>query len=320
MGLATVGGYPVKQDYIPHLYSPILLEKFHDNTFMTKICNRDYEGDLKKAGDQITIRGLPDIKTFRYKKGMNIPFQGYETTSTTFPVERSRGYAFKVNSIDEKLSDLNGWVNQWTDEGAIALAQDNEMEFLEDIYSYCDAANAGVAAGYRSASYDLGATATPLEIYKTTQTAEHKSSAIDAVATAAACLEEQKGGMGVDPWIIIPVWMGLYIQTGELKEVSLSGDDASLLRKNVKALGSLAGFTVYTSNLLKVDANEAATGGKSYNVIFGDKKAITFAEQISITEVKDNPFEPGKLHSSIMVYDWFPIQPTRFGHMIICKG
>jgi hypothetical protein len=55
-------------------------------------------------------------------------------------------------------------------------------------------------------------------------------------------------------------------------------------------------------------------------VIFGDRKAITFAEQISITEVKDNPFEPGKLHSSIMVYDWFPIQPTRFGHMLVCKG
>lgn len=318
MSIPQIGGLPVASSYIPHKYSPLLLEKYHDNTFLTKVTNRDYEGDFRESGDQITIRHRPDISTFRYRKGMTIPYQGLATGETVVTVDRARGWAFKVNKIDEKLTDLKGFVGQWTDEGAKALAEDNEAEFLADIFSRCDAANAGNTAGLRSSSYDLGSAITPLQVVNSGATSDHVANAPDAIAAAAAALSEQPGGMGDDPWIIIPVWMGLRIQTSELKNASDSGDDQSMLRKSIKALGKIAGFTVYQSNLVKVDTD--GSNNKLYNVVFGDRAGITFAEQVSISEVKPNPFEPGDLHSSIMVYDWFPIQPTRFGHMVVTPG
>ncbi len=317
MSIPIVGGHPVQQDYIPGLYSPILLEKFHDNTFLTKVTNRDYEGQLKKAGDRITIRQLPEVQTYRYRKGMNIPYQGYETKSITFEVSRSRGHAFKINSVDEILSDIDGFVGQWTNEGAIAMALANEAEFLADVPAKCHVKNQGVKAGVKSESYDLGSSTVPLKIVKSGTPGEHESFMVDAIATAAAALEEQPGGMGESPFIIIPVWAALRIQTGELKNANVSGDDTSLLRKNVKAMGNVAGFDVYVSNLIHVDTLGEA---KLFNCLFGDRKGITFAEQVSLTEIKDNPYDHGKLHSSLMIYDWYPIQPTRFGHMVITQG
>jgi hypothetical protein len=317
MGIQMVGGHPVQQDYIPGLYSPILLEKFHDNTFLTRVTNRDYEGQLRNAGDRITIRQLPEVQTYRYRKGMNIPYQGYETQSQTFEVSRSRGHAFKINSIDQILSDIDGFAAKWTDEGAVALALDNEKEFLADVPAKCHVKNQGVTAGVKSESYNLGSSTVPLKIVKSGTPGENESFMVDAIANCAAALEEQPGGMGESPWIIVPVWGALRIQTGELKNAYVSGDSTSLLRKNVKAMGNIAGFDVYVSNLIHVDTLESA---KLFNCLFGDRKGITFAEQVSLTEIKDNPYDHGKLHSSLMIYDWYPIQPTRFGHMVITQG
>jgi len=293
-----------------------MMEKFRDATFLSRICNRDYESKLVAGGDRITIRQRPNATTFKYRKGMIMPRQGYDTKSKTFYINRANAWRFNVNDIDKKLSDLDNWVGEWTDEFAKEESEVVEIEFLADIYSKCHALNRGLTAGAKGGEYDLGVTGTPLQIYKATQTAAHKSSMIDAVASAAACLEEQPGGMGDSPWILIPVWASLMIQTGELKEASLSGDDVSLLRKGVRVLGSIAGFDVFTSNLL----NTVTDTVKCWNCIFGDKKAITYADQVEKTEIKPDPDDFGMIHQSVHVYDWDAIQTTRFGHLYIRKG
>ena len=87
----------------------------------------------------------------------------------------------------------------------------------------------------------------------------NKGLAVDAITEAASCLQEQPGGMGsaLQPWIVLPVWYGNYIQTSELKNASLSGDGTSLLRKSVQSIGQIGGFDIYLSNLLpKFKADE----------------------------------------------------------------
>lgn len=320
MGVKAVSGKPVQQDYIPNLYSPVLLVKAYDNTFMTRVTNTDYEGQLRQAGDQITIRKRPDIKTGKYVKGMNVPVQSYATQSVVFPVERSRYYAFDVNDLDKKLSDLKSWTSEWTDDGAKALSLDNEREFLADIPGRCAAANQGNTAGAQSGVYNLGSAGTPLALYKDVQTTANKSAAVDAIAAAIATLEEQPGGISGTPWVIIPVWMAHLIQTSELKNASLAGDAKSLLRKNVLAIGSIAGADIYVSNLIPKDYNTNATNNASWNVIFGDNRAITYAQQIATTELVRKESDFGDVHRSLMVYDWFPIMPERFGVMTVHIG
>ena len=138
MAYPFVGGNYPHASYIPNKYSPKLLTKYYDNTVLTKLTNSDYVGEFRSGGDQITIRKRPDIATFKYRVGQAIPYTDLQTEDMVVKVQRMRGYAFKINSIEEKLSDLKGWVSEWTDEGAKKLGIDVEKEFFSDIYAKCD--------------------------------------------------------------------------------------------------------------------------------------------------------------------------------------
>lgn len=322
MSIPSAGGANRLERYVPELYHPLFMEVFHDKLFMNQLCNRDYEGTIKKQGDKVWLRKVPQGETHRYTKGMTLPHVELDVAAQSFEVSRARFWAYKVDTVDKFLTDMKGFTSDVSAQFDKQLAEDIETEFFADVYARCSAENQGNAAGHRSAMYDIGSVSNPLGIYAATQTTTHKSAAIDAVATAAATLEEQPGGMGEDPWIVIPVWFGLRIQTGELKNVNLSGDQTSLLRKGVTKLGTLAGFTVYTSNLLSYTAQ--TVGGvantKCFNVIFGDKKGITYADQITESEVKpiENGF--GQKFQALHTYDWDAVQATRFGTVYCYAG
>ena len=55
-------------------------------------------------------------------------------------------------------------------------------------------------------------------------------------------------------WLVIPAWLAAMIKKSELRDVSLSGDGASMLRNG--RLGMIDRFTLYMSNLLP-----SGTGG-----------------------------------------------------------
>jgi len=320
--IENAGGVNRLERYNPEIYHPMMMEVFRDKIFMNRLCNRDYEGTIKKCGEKVWLRKRPTAKTFRYRKGMVLPHVELESESDSFTVNRARGWAFKIDVLDKELTDLKGFTSDVSDEFDNQLAEDIEVEFLADVYAKCSAENQGNAAGHKSASYNLGSAATPLGIYSAAQTTANKSAAVDAVAACAAALEEQPGGMGVDPYIVIPVVMGLRIQTSELKNVDQSGDATSLIRQGVTNIGKLAGLTVYTSNLINVVSQ--TVGGvantKCYNILFGDKKGITYADQIVTSEVKpiENGF--GTKFQALHVYDWASLYPTRIGAMYAYMG
>ena len=325
MPIQTVGGTAVREGYSPDIYSPDLKEIFRHNTFLTRVCNRKFEGKFRHRGGKIIVRTPPLIRTQKYVNGQTISYQDPEAYKVEHTINRSRYYAFKVGDVDQAFSDIPNFAGTWTKEGGKQLAEDNETEWLNDIYSKCHAKNQGNTAGVVSSEYKLGTAAAPLYVYKTQALASaatsisNKNPAVDALTEAAATLQEQPGGMGLNPWIILPIWYAQYIQTSELKEASFSGDSSSLLRKDVKSIGNIAGFDVYLSNLLPSFAAVDALP-KRYMVLFGDQSAISFADEIDITEMLKDKDEIGTFHRSLMVYDWFVDYAERFGHMIVAKG
>lgn len=321
MPIDIAGGNRLER-YNPEIYHPMFMEEFRDKLFMNRLCNRDYEGEIKKAGEKVWLRKLPSASTFRYRKGMVLPHVELEAEADSFTVNRARAWAFAVDVLDKELTDMKGFTSDVSAEFDKQLAEDIETEFFGDVYARCSVENMGETAGHKSASYDLGSTSNPLGIYSASQTTAHKSAAVDAIAAAAAALEEQPGGMGVDPYIVIPVCMGLRIQTSELKKANEAGDATSLIRKGVTNIGTLAGLTVFTSNLINVV--QQTVGGvenvKCYNILFGDRKGITYADQIVKSEVKpiENGF--GNKFQALHVYDWDSVQPTRIGAMYVYMG
>lgn len=322
MAIQNAGGGNRLDRYDPEVYHPMFMAEFWDKLFMNRLCNRDYEGTVKKTGSKVWLRELPDVKTARYRKGMTLPHVELEAESQSFEVARARFWAYKLDSLDKHLTDMTGFSSDVSAKFNNQLAEDIEIEFLADAPSRCSVENQGQGAGHRSAMYDLGSAAHPLAIYNTAQTLQYKSAAVDAVATAAAALEEQPGGMGDDPYIVIPVWMGLRIQTSELRKANEAGDGTSLIRKGVTNIGMLAGLTVFTSNLLNVVTQTAngVANTKCFNVLYGDRKGITYADQITESEIKPIEDGFGQKFQAMHTYDWMGVQPTRFGSLYIYAG
>ena len=300
------------KDYVPMLYSRNLLEAEHDNLLFTRLVNREYEGELKQYGDTITIRKEPVIKAQDYVHGAPITYPDYSVTdSVQFTVKRAKVVPFRINDIDKMISDLPDWTSRWSALGGIALAQTKEVEFFEDFATFPDEHNCGATAGIRSASYNLGAVGAPVTVKAAGATGAGEDNVVDLISKAAAAMAEQPGGFKGRPWMVIPPVMAQKIQTSELRAANFSGDSKTLLRSDLESIGNLCGFDIYQSNLLYKNEGE-------WVIPFGDNSAITYVDQITLSEVKDDPYVIGqKNHHSLSIYDWFPIHPEHCGMMVV---
>lgn len=318
--------------YIPQVYSPKLREKFWYNTILRKITNTEFKGAFKNKGDKIVVRCMPDIGTSRYVDGMKIKYQKPEAYDIEFQIDKGLYYAFVVSDVQKAFSDIPNWAEKWTDDGGKQLAQDWETWFFKDIGSgsKADAANIGLTAGAISASYNLGTIAKPVSLYKSDTAASSgtavnsgdKTTPMELVTRLAATLDEQKGGAGASKFVILPVWMTQVLQNSEVFQAAdKMGDDTSILRKNaVTSIGKVAGLDVYVSNLLPKTETSSGSGRWIYPLIYGDNSAITFADEVSITEVLRDKSVVGDFHRSLQIADWFVRYPERFGVSFVVKG
>ena len=317
--------------YIPEIYSPKLREKFWYNTILRKITNTEFQGQFKNKGDTIKVRCMPNMTTKPFNAKTEMVYDDLTSTFIDYTINRGRYYAFKVYDVQQAFSDIPNWANKWTDDGAKQLAVDEETEFFADICSAtgCDAANKGLTAGAKSGLYNLGESTKPVSLYFTDTKAAagtavpggDKTTAIELATRMAATLDEQKGGSGTTPFIVIPVWMAQMIQNSDVfRAADIMGDDTSILRKNAcNSIGKIAGMDVYVSNLLPVDS-ESVASRKVYPIMFGDNTAITFADEVSKTEVLRSETNVCDLHRSIHVYDWFKRYPERYGVAFVTVG
>lgn len=319
------------KSYIPELYSPKLREKFWYNTVLRKITNSEYQGSFKNKGDTIIIRCMPNIGTSRFVDGMKIKYEKPEAYDIRFTIDKGLYYAFVVSDVQKAFSDIPNWAEKWTDIGGKQLAQDWETWFFKDIGTgaKADIANIGLAAGKQSGAYNLGEAAKPVSLYTsdakasagTAVTGADKTTATELVTRLVSTLEEQPGGAGMAQFCVVPVWMTNMLQNSELfNNAEKMGDDTSILRKNaVTSIGKIAGMDVYVSNLLPVDTT-SVSGRKVYPIIFGDSSAITFADEVSITESLRDKSVVGDFHRSLQIADWFVRYPERFGVSFVVKG
>lgn len=320
------------KSYIPEIYSPKLREKFWYNTVLRKITNTEFKGAFKNKGDTIIIRCMPNIGTSRFVDGMKIKYEKPEAYDMRFTIDKGLYYAFVVSDVQKAFSDIPNWAEKWTDIGGKQLAQDWETWFFKDIGTgtKADAANIGETAGKQSGSYNLGTSTKPVSLYTTDAKAGlgtavnsgDKTTATELVTRFTSTLEEQPGGAGMAQFCVVPVWMTNMLQNSELfNNAEKMGDDTSILRKNaVTSIGKLAGMDVYVSNLLPKTETSSGSGRWIYPVIFGDSSAITFADEVSKTEVLRDKDVVGDFHRSLQIADWFVRYPERFGVSFVIKG
>ena len=332
--------------YIPAIYSALLIKKFYPETVFSKISNTDYEGDIKEQGDTVYIRTRPTIETFRYKKGMVLPVQNPESPYVTLKIDQGEGFSFALDKVDEFQSDIK-LMNVWGEDAAKQMQQVIDRNVLitlcakgidltaggaaANIAGYSNltspatmnmtlgsATSAGsiVAGGYtvRGNAITSGATAGSTmgegHAYANMVTCANSTDITNQILYYGRLLNENNAPQE-GRFVILP---SFYYQ--KLKDISLPFGQAYATGQNTANLLSgnvpkIDGFDVLFSNNLPL--HSTLTANNSSPIVFGQKYSTTFATQITESRIIDNPFAFGKMMQGLQVYGFNVIKPQLLG-------
>lgn len=249
--------------FIPEVWSARLITALEEHHVFAQdgLVNRDYEGEIRAAGDTVHIGSLTDPTINNYVKNVTvISPQTLTTADQTLVIDQAKYFAFEVDDVDARQT--------------VALAGGRDL---------LGSAAMRAAVGLR----DL--VDTYLATLMTTQAGTIMTPRDVATADAAFLLIRElrmrlnKQSVPAEGrWLVMsPELEALVLGDNRFIDASRSGDAGNALRNAV--IGRVAGFTVLTSNNLP--AGTAGTAPEVSNfALAGHPMATTFAEQINKTE------------------------------------
>jgi hypothetical protein len=318
--------------YIPAIYSALLVKKFYPKCVSAMISNTDYEGDIKSQGDTVYIRTRPTIETFRYKKGMVLPVQNPESPYQTLKIDQGEGFSFAIDKVDEFQSDIK-LMNTWAEDATEQMKQVLDRNMLVTLAAAGAVAGGQLATtitGYAAAN--AGPSIDQYTIAKGAVVAGGTTAKGTAISTGLAASNgafscntsallvarilkygrylNENNAPPAGRFVILPPWA-----MQALKDISAPFGQAYATGQNMAnaisgKVPSIDGFEIIESNNLPT-TTESVTDPSA--VIFGCKYATTFATQITESRIIDNPFAFGKMMQGLQVYGFNVIKPALLG-------
>ncbi|WP_157698005.1 P22 phage major capsid protein family protein [Halomonas sp. N3-2A] len=288
--------------FIPQVWSGKMIEKLYTRTCFAEISNTDYEGEIKSQGDTVMIRTTPSITIKDYEIGGGLSYDKPTSDMVELHIDKAKYFAFEVNNVDEYQSDIK-LMNNWSDDAGQQMKIAIDKVILGDVFADAAAENAGTEAGLESGGYNMGEAGAPVDVNKT--------NILDVFVDCGSVLDEQNVPDD-GRWIVIPAWMNGMLKKSDLRDASAMGDNTSVFRNG--KVGMLDRFDVYVSNNMS-KVTDATTTKQATNCIFGHKKALTFASQMTKMEDLKNPNDFGQLVRGLNVFGYEVIDPNAMGHL-----
>lgn len=253
-------------NFVPEIWSANLLKALRARARYTQsgVINRNYEGDIARAGDTVHITSFSDPTIADYTKA---------TTTITYPVltdatralviDQAKFWSFSVDDIDTRQA-LSGFVQEVTAGAASGL------QLAADAY-IADLMVTGVDAGNDLGAATVGAAAG--DAYEL----------LVELRTTLTRSEVPADGR----WALVPPeFYGVLLKDDRFIRQDASGTTEGL-RNGI--VGRAAGFDIIEGTTVP------ETSGGAYEVIAGHPIATTFAEQIVKTEAirLERRFEDG---------------------------
>lgn len=292
--------------YIPEIFSLKMLVKFYLATVFGEISSTDFEGEIKKHGDEVIIRTVPDITIRDYTIGQNLVAERPQGGKVSLKIDKGKYYNMSINTVEVKQADV-AYVEKWTDDAGQQMKIAIDYDILSNVYADASADNSGATAGVVSGSYDMGVAGAPVGLDKT--------NVIDFIVDAGSVLDEQNVPEE-GRWLVLPTIICGMIKKSDIKDASLTGDATSPIRNG--RLGMIDRFMIYKSNQIATTAD--ASGVTAYNALAGHKSGITFASQLVENRTIPNPNDFGDLMQGLQVYGYEVIKPESICHLYIHKS
>ncbi|MEM0952469.1 MAG: P22 phage major capsid protein family protein [Cyanobacteria bacterium P01_H01_bin.74] len=238
-------------NFIPEVWSKKLLKIFDKTAVMANLVNRDFEGDITKAGDVVHVRTFGDVTINDYTRDMTIAFQALTDPMVDLLIDQQKYFAFKVDDLDKAQSNtdiLEGYASR----GAIAIRDVVDSRLLGH-YVDVDADNV------------IGTDGAPITLTS--------GNIYDYITQLGEKLDTANIPQEGRNLVITPKFKTMLLQSSEFTRASSLGDN--VIQNGY--IGNVAGFAIHVST------NNPAVGGV-VNLMAFTRDFISFASQVSKVE------------------------------------
>ena len=240
-------------EFIPTVWAGRLLTALQGSLVYGQagVVNRDYEGEIREAGNTVKIASIGNVTIDNYTKDTDITDpEVLSEDEQMLTVDEQKYFNFYVDSVDRAQQNVNvldeamrraGWQLRNVADGFIANAMDT-----------------GVDAGNKIGSL-------------TTPKVPTKDDAYEYLVDLGVMLDE--GDIpNTGRFVIVPAWFhGLLLKDDRfVRSGTVTGDQ----RLRNGEVGEAAGFAILKSN------NVPNTAGAKYRIIAGHSMATAYVEQV----------------------------------------
>ena len=249
--------------FIPTVWAARLLTALEKSLVYGQpiVCNRDYEGEIREAGNTVKVASIGDVTIDDYTKDTDIADPEILTDSElSLVIDQQKYFNFFVDSVDRAQQNVN--------------VLDEAMRRAG--YKLNDAADSYIA-GLMEAAVPAGNTIGTVGTPKVPT----KDDAYEYLVDLGTLLDEGNTPIS-GRFCVVPAWFhGLLLKDERFVRSGTAAGDERLRNGEV---GEAAGFTILKSN------NVPNTTGTKYKIIAGHNIATSYAEQV--LDVKT--YEPEK--------------------------
>lgn len=246
------------ENFSPTTWANSILAHYETKLVFVSLCNRNYEGEIRKRGDTVRINSIGDPTIFTVTKNTDITAaEVLQGSAEVLQVTEHKGFNFQVDDVDEAQNDPQV-MSEATKRAGYGLAKT------------CDLFVAGVMQGAVATANKLGSVSLG--------TGAGDDDAYETLVDINVKLDENDVPEGMR-WVVVPPW----IRGMLTKDVRFSSFGTSQNRSTAANgfLGDIDGMSVYYSNQVNgLTAGTAATSGGAYTIVAGSTDAVTFADQI----------------------------------------
>jgi len=259
---------------------------------------------IKAHGDTVHIRTTPTITIRDYVKGQTLQIERPDSDPLELLIDKGKYFQAVEDDVDAVQTDIK-LMDVWSKDAAENMKIEIDQDVLTNMLTGISALNQGLTAGAKTASFNLGTTASPLTVTK--DGAGGTTSITELIVDMGTVLDEANCPES-DRYLVLPAKAVGLIKKSELKDSSLSGDGTSILRNG--RVGMIDRFTIYMSHNLY-------TASSKTNIIAGTKRGLTFASQMTKMETLRAESTFGTLIRGLQVYGYKVVKPEAIATSVI---
>lgn len=280
-------------NFIPEVWSAALLKALRDRLVYSQagVINRNYEGEIARAGDTVHITSFADPSVRSYTKYSTITWDQLTDSTQALVVDQADYFAFKVDDIDRRQA-LPGFVEETTVGASYNLTSEAD-EYASGLMN----TNAGNTL--------------------TAATSVDTTSAYDVLVDLRTSLT--KSNTPADGrWVVVPPeFYAVLLKDDRFIRADAAGTTMGLRNANV---GNAAGFSVLESNTVPFTAGDGSTTSDTWTLIAGHSIATTYAEQIAQVKAVDLQDTFGEGVKGLHLYGGKVIRPDNLAKIDVDFG